>query len=193
MALVSLHPAYCCPSTGFDWDARVAMVPFLPVRVRDAYVAGEGILHDALAGVVTVADLRGAGEVVEGELMRFLAEAAWYPTALLPSPDLSWTALGDRSARATLVDGPNAVSLQFDFDAQGSSPRSAPRRAAGPSAARQCPHHGPDGSGTMPTAACESPSRRRSAGSRRKVHDRAAHRIAPETDDWRGTALVKRA
>jgi Family of unknown function (DUF6920) len=62
---------------------------------------------------------RGAGEVAEGELMRFLAEAAWYPTALLPSPDLSWTALGGRSARATLVDGPNAVSLQFDFDAQG--------------------------------------------------------------------------
>ena len=52
---------------------------------------------------------------------------------------------------------------------KGSSPRSAPRRGAGPSAARLCPHHGPDGSGRVPTAkACESFPRRRSAGSRRR-------------------------
>ena len=66
-----------------------------------------------------MADVRGAGEIAQGELMRFLAEAAWYPTALLPGPAISWTALGDRSARATLVDGLNAVSLRFDFDAHG--------------------------------------------------------------------------
>src|SRR4028118_181487 len=29
---------------GFDWDGRVAMIPGVPVRVHDAYVAGEGIL-----------------------------------------------------------------------------------------------------------------------------------------------------
>lgn len=104
---------------GFGWDARVTMRPLLPVRVRDAYVTGEGVLHAVIAGVVTVANVRGRGQVAQGELTRFLAEAAWYPTALLPGQGLSWTALGDRSARATLVDGPDAVSLHFDFDAQG--------------------------------------------------------------------------
>ena len=35
---------------GFDWDVRVAIVPGLPVRVNDAYVTGEGILHASCSG-----------------------------------------------------------------------------------------------------------------------------------------------
>ena len=47
------------------------------------------------------ADLLGAlGEVAQGELMRFFAEAAWYPTALLPSQGVRWQAVDDTSARA---------------------------------------------------------------------------------------------
>ena len=70
---------------GFDWDGRLAMVPGLPVRVHDAYVVGEGVLHASLLGLVPVVDMRGTGEIAEGELMRFFAEAAWYLTALLPT------------------------------------------------------------------------------------------------------------
>jgi hypothetical protein len=51
--------------------------------------------------------------------MRFLAEAVWYPTALLPSQGVVWEALDDSQARATLSDGPTTVTLVFHFDAQG--------------------------------------------------------------------------
>jgi hypothetical protein len=61
---------------GFDWNGRVAMMPDLPVRVHDAYVAGEGNLHASLLGLVPLVDMRGVGDVAEGELMRFFAEAA---------------------------------------------------------------------------------------------------------------------
>lgn len=101
--------------TGFVWDGRIAVAPGVAVRVHDAYVAGEGILHPALLGLVTLVNLRGTPEVARGELMRYLAEAAWYPTALLPSQGVSWEALDDRSARATLVDGAVRVSLTFHF------------------------------------------------------------------------------
>lgn len=104
---------------GFDWDGRVAMMPALPVHVHDAYVAGEGVLSARVLGLVSVADMRGTGDVAEGELMRFLAEAAWYPTALLPSQGVRWEAVDDRSARATLTDGGTAVTLLFTFDDQG--------------------------------------------------------------------------
>ena len=125
------------------------MLPLVPVRVRDAYVTGEGVLRAAFAGVVDMADVRGTGEVAQGELLRFVAEAAWYPTALLPGPAVSWTALGDRSTRATLVDGPNAVSLCFDFDEHGLiSTVSAEEHAVAPSETRQCRHRGSDASGT---------------------------------------------
>jgi hypothetical protein len=104
---------------GFDWDARIRLAPGLHVFVHDAYVAGEGFLHAALGGLITVADLRGTPEVAEGELLRFLAEAAWYPTALLPSQGVRWDAIDDTSARASLVDGATTVSLVFRFDAEG--------------------------------------------------------------------------
>ena len=104
---------------GFVWDGRVAMLPGLAVHVHDAYVGGEGILHAAIAGLLTLADLRGTDYVALGELMRFFAEAAWYPTALLPSQGVQWHAVDERSARATLRDGPRASTLQFFFGEDG--------------------------------------------------------------------------
>lgn len=104
---------------GFVWNGRVAVLPGFPARVHDAYVAGEGILHASLLGLVSVADLRGAGDLAEGELMRYFAEAAWYPTALLPSQGVAWEAVDDRSAYGTLRDGDVDITLLFMFDERG--------------------------------------------------------------------------
>jgi len=104
---------------GFDWDGRVAMMPGLPVYVHDAYVAGEGILHAAVLGLVSMVNLRGPGEVARGELMRFFAEAAWYPTALLPSQGVLWDAVNEHSARATLKDGDLTLTLLILFNEDG--------------------------------------------------------------------------
>lgn len=103
----------------FDWDARMKMAPGIKVYVRDAYAAGAGILHASLFGLVTVAHLRGTPEMAKGELMRYLAEAAWYPTALLPSQGVRWEAVDDSTARATLVDRDTSVSIEFRFDQDG--------------------------------------------------------------------------
>jgi hypothetical protein len=69
---------------GFLWDAQVSMLPGVTVRVIDSYIAGEGLLHAAILGLFTVAEVHGGGEIARGEFMRFFAEAAWYPTALKP-------------------------------------------------------------------------------------------------------------
>jgi len=104
---------------GFVWDGKVQMLPGLPVRVHDAYVAGEGILHPAILGLFTLVDLRGTGEVAEGELMRWFAEAVWYPTALLPSQGVRWQAVDDRSAVASFTDGAVHLRITFRFGADG--------------------------------------------------------------------------
>jgi hypothetical protein len=104
---------------GFDWDARIMIMPGLPVRVHDAYITGEGLLDAALFGCVPLVHMHGTGPTAEGELMRFLAEAVWYPTALLARPCLHWDAVDDRSATAILTDGPNMVRLLFNFNEQG--------------------------------------------------------------------------
>lgn len=104
---------------GFDWEGRIAMIPGLTVRVHDAYVAGEGILHASLFGLVPLVNMRGTPEMAQGELMRFFAEAAWYPTALLPSQGVQWEAVDDTSAKATLKDDKTTVTLLFRFDENG--------------------------------------------------------------------------
>jgi hypothetical protein len=104
---------------GFVWDARIRLAPALTVFVHDAYVAGEGVLTAKPFGLVTVLAQPNTPELAHGELMRFFAEGAWYPTALLPSQGVVWEAIDDIQARATLTDGPTTVKLVFQFDAQG--------------------------------------------------------------------------
>lgn len=104
---------------GFVWDAQVSMLPGLTVRVVDGYIAGKGLLHAAILGLFKVADVSGGGEIARGEFMRFFAEAAWYPTALLPSQGVRWEAVDDRSANATIVDGPLSLTLLFGFNDAG--------------------------------------------------------------------------
>jgi len=104
---------------GFLWNGRVAMLPGLAANVHDSYIAGKGTLHAALLGLFTVAKVQGGGEIARGELMRYFAEMAWYPTALLPSQGVRWAAVDDSSANATLVDGPITLTLLFRFDDAG--------------------------------------------------------------------------
>ena len=104
---------------GFDWEARVVMIPGLAVRVHDAYVAGEGLLHASLLGLVSVVNMRGTAEIAKGELMRFLAETIWYPTALLPSQGVHWDEVDNTSAKATLKDGEITLTMLFRFNGDG--------------------------------------------------------------------------
>lgn len=104
---------------GFDWDARIKMAPGLVVRVHDAYIAGEGILYASLSGMIPLAGTRSTPEMARGELMRFLAEAAWYPTVLLPGQGVQWDEVDEYSAQATLRDAEVSVTLLFCFNKQG--------------------------------------------------------------------------
>lgn len=104
---------------GFDWDARIEMFPGIAALVHDAYIAGEGVLFGKIAGLITVIDMPRDRELARGELMRWLAEAAWYPTALLPSSGVRWTAVDDSTADATMGDGGIELTLRFRFGPDG--------------------------------------------------------------------------
>lgn len=104
---------------GFVWDATLRLAPLVAVRVRDSYLEGEGRMHGAVAGLVTLVDQHGTPELAAASLQRFLAEAVWLPTALLPRPGLRWSALDDRRARVTLRDRDTEVAMDFDFGPRG--------------------------------------------------------------------------
>jgi hypothetical protein len=101
---------------GFVWDARVGMFPGVSARVIDSYVDGEGSLRATVCSVLPVVDTPPEAGMNEGELLRYLGECVWFPTALLPTEGVEWEAIDGDSARATIRDGETTASLVFQFD-----------------------------------------------------------------------------
>ena len=104
---------------GFDWDARVEMLPGVAAHIRDAYVAGSGLLKISVFGLIPVANLPETADLSKGEFMRFCIEAPLYPTALLPSQGVVWRAVDTQSADAVFTDAGITVNLRFGFGADG--------------------------------------------------------------------------
>jgi hypothetical protein len=113
---IAVHTATVAP-VGFVWDARIRLARGLEVRVRDAFVDGAGQMRASVAGVVTLADVHDTPDIATGALMRWLAESAWYPTALAPGQGVTWSAIDDSTARASVSAGHTTVSLDFHFGA----------------------------------------------------------------------------
>lgn len=101
---------------GFVWDARVSLPLGAHIRVLDSYVQGIGSGRVSLMSAIPLANDFGLPALNAGALHRYLAEAVWYPTALLPGAGVAWTGIDDRSAMATLTDGATSVSLTFRFN-----------------------------------------------------------------------------
>jgi hypothetical protein len=104
---------------GFVWDARVRVVPGFPIRVCDFFIAGVGSMRASILGVWPLLRVQGTPEIAAGALLRYLAEAVWMPTALLPSQGVRWTPIDETSARATITVGETTESLDFHFGDDG--------------------------------------------------------------------------
>ena len=104
---------------GFVWDARMRMGPGVSVRVRDSFVHGEGSMRAKALGLFTVVSVEGTPEIAVSALQRWLAEAVWYPAALLPGQSVEWAPLDDTSARATARVGGVTATIDYYFGADG--------------------------------------------------------------------------
>lgn len=112
---------------GFVWDATIWMGG-LPVRVRDSYLDGEGSMHGAVGGVWPLVRQHGTPEMASASLMRYLAEAVWLPTALLPSAGVEWSPLDSTSSRARITVGGTTVSIDVHFGVRGEIARVSAER-----------------------------------------------------------------
>src|SRR5216684_2693275 len=122
-ALLAKLEAARLPTSASRYDARE--LEGLPAPVQRYFQA---VLKDGqrIITAVTVehtgtfnVSQTGEGDIAKSELMRFFAEAAWYPTALLPSQGVRWEAMDDHSANATLVDGKISLKMLFRFNDAG--------------------------------------------------------------------------
>jgi hypothetical protein len=102
---------------GFVWRVDATMVHLIPIAGRDKYAAGRGqmlIKVGSLVPLVNAAD----DKIDQGAALRYLGETIWFPSAAL-GPYVSWDAIDDTHAKATMRHGEQAVAAVFTFDSRG--------------------------------------------------------------------------
>ncbi|WP_456413039.1 DUF6544 family protein [Thiolapillus sp.] len=104
---------------GFVWDARVKLPFGAHIRVLDSCIFGIGSGRVSFLSAFPIAAENDAPELNAAALQRYLAEAVWCPTALLPQSGVAWTAIDEQSALATLGVHDLSVSLEFRFNQAG--------------------------------------------------------------------------
>jgi len=102
----------------FIWRVKLTMAPFIGIEGRDMYYQGKGNMLIKLLSTITVADAAGS-EMDISSLIRFLSEAPWFPTALLPSDYIEWKEIDSNSAQAVIKDNGYTASGIFTFNEKG--------------------------------------------------------------------------
>jgi len=99
-------------SVEFYWKGKVSIV-----TATDRFIDGKGNMIVKLLGFIKLADARGP-EVDQGEILRFLAEHVWFPSAFL-NDYITWEAIDENTARATITNRGLSASATFHFNEKG--------------------------------------------------------------------------
>lgn len=104
------HPA-------FVWRLKMNIPPFIRITGRDKFANGKGEMLIKAFSVLRIVNEKGE-KIDEGSLQRFLAEIVWFPSAAL-NPYITWEALDQLSARATMTYKDTTATGTFYFNNQG--------------------------------------------------------------------------
>lgn len=101
----------------FDWKARTG--PLGLISVDDSFSDGAGDLAVTLFGVVPIAGAKSSLRLDRGELMRYLAELAWAPDAIVRNSSLHWRALDDGRLVVAAGKGELRAEIEITLDSEG--------------------------------------------------------------------------
>ncbi len=107
----------------YIFAATTPIATGITARVYDAFIDGEMTMKAILQSVFTVEDRRGSETLNRISLRRWLMEAPTYPMAFLPGGPVTWQAIDEKSARATLSEGDLTTSVIAWFNEDGSLDR----------------------------------------------------------------------
>lgn len=110
--------AYTTSPPGFVWSADMSYLPGVSLRTLDWLIGRRAVFSQKWFGLVKSAQAAGP-EMAASSLIRYLAEAVWFPQALRPTDRLTWEAIDSHSARAKLTAAGVTVGGVFSFDDQG--------------------------------------------------------------------------
>jgi hypothetical protein len=101
----------------FLWRGKIRLFPFISISAWDRFSNGHGSLLVKLLSLVPLADVHGP-EADQGELLRYLGEIIWFPTAWL-SDAVEWQAIDAQSVQVTIRQPSVTVSAVLYVNEQG--------------------------------------------------------------------------
>jgi len=101
----------------FDWQAKAG--PLGLISGRDALAGGAGRFEIMALGFIPIVRAKHTTSLVRGELMRYLAEIAWAPDAILFNPALRWRVDGADSLSVSAGVGETASEILLNLDSEG--------------------------------------------------------------------------
>jgi hypothetical protein len=101
----------------FDWRAQAG--PLGLISARDALEQGEGRFDIMALGVIPITRAEHTSALMRGELMRYLAELAWAPHAILLNTALRWRVDGPNSLAVSVGAGETACEVLLTLDSDG--------------------------------------------------------------------------
>lgn len=109
---------YSANQPGMVWKARFG-TSFLPFKTASLeFIGGKGHGLVRLLGTITLLEPHGY-EADITLLSRYLMEAVWFPTVLLPNRHIQWTPVSDLSAKAEINFQGVSASALFTFTDDG--------------------------------------------------------------------------
>jgi len=97
----------------FHWVGKTSLF-----TATDGFIADEGSFAVYLLGCLPIIQKEGA-EYDSGELLRWLGESVWFPTNLLPSENLSWSPIDEKSALLTYTYNDLEIYYTVTFNQNG--------------------------------------------------------------------------
>lgn len=114
---VEAEQYFSVENPGFLWIADIRVAPWIHLAGKDKYQDGKGHMFIQLFSLIPLADAKGK-EIDQGNLLRYLAETVWFPSAAL-SGYIRWQGITATSARATMTYGGITASGVFEFNPAG--------------------------------------------------------------------------
>jgi hypothetical protein len=102
---------------GFVWQAVVPAEALPLLRAKDSFLGGSGRMLITAAGLVPLVDATGP-EFDQGEMVRFLSELMWFPTAFL-GENVSFEPVDESSFGVSLTHAGRTVSGTIFVEDEG--------------------------------------------------------------------------
>ena len=100
------------------WDAEIGNSKFFWIEIVDSYLKNKGNTLIKINSSITIGDSWGI-EIDKSNLFKYLSEAVYFPTSLLPSKNLIWNILDSNSAEVKFTDKNTSLVAKIFFNTNG--------------------------------------------------------------------------